>query len=284
MSILKLQCVVVLYKMSFEQSQTMRSLLNCCLQQQELGQQLSVLVYDNSPYRQQPPDFKNPFGLFEYQHDANNGGLAVAYKTALEKAHIKHIAWLLLLDQDTHLELGFLQSLLGTIRQHVPPDVCAMVPRLMQNGTILSPQVVGKFSNKSITNTFSGISPQRLTALNSAACLLVDSVFLAGGFPQAYDLDFLDHAMFYRLQAGLSRVMVLDVSMQHQLSLNNIEKEMSMERYAKVLAAEWNFIRETGSGGGTIVHRIRLLKRAILHYFHLENNSYAKQALRSAFS
>jgi hypothetical protein len=111
----------------------------------------------------------------------------------------------------------------------------------------------------------------------------VQAVIRAGGFPAEYWLDYLDHVMFHRLQAAGGRVMVLDVSIEHRLSLQNLESEMTLERYANVLSAEWKFIKETGSGGGPLVHRLRLIRRA-LSFLKLRNKRYARKVLHSAFS
>jgi GT2 family glycosyltransferase len=279
-----IQCVIVLYKTAPTDSQTISSLIDCCKRKNGLAEQLSILIYDNSPARQEYSPADLPFGAMEYRHDEQNGGLRAAYDYALAKAQHMNIDWLLLLDQDTVLESSLLSALLQEIL--IPPssDVCAIVPKLMQNGTMLSPQVVGKLQNTSIFPGFSGISLKCLTALNSASCLRVFSLVKIGGFPREYWLDYLDHALFHRLQAAGGRILVLDVTIQHHLSLVNIETEMSVERYAHVLSAEWIFVREIGWVWGPLVHRLRLLKRGISHFVKLRDKSYALQALRSAFS
>ena len=104
-----------------------------------------------------------------------------------------------------------------------------------------------------------------------------------GRFPREYWLDFLDHIMFHRLQEAGGLVLVLNVVIEHRLSLHNLEAEMDLERYANVLSAEWRFVRETGSGGGHLVHRLRLLKRALSHTIKLRNKNYAVKTLRAVF-
>jgi len=222
-----------------------------------------------------------PFWRIEYYHDAQNGGLAAAYNYALRAACNKNIDWLLLLDQDTLLEVGLFLALFREIDARLPPYVCALVPKLVQNNAIISPQIVGLIRNKPISPQFSGLCSQLMTAFNSAACLRVRAIDDVGGFPQEYWLDYLDHIMFYRLQAADGRMLVLDVAIQHRLSLLDMEEEMNVKRYANVLAAEWSFIKETKSGGGALVHRVRLLKRAMSLLIKLRNYSYSLQAFRS---
>ncbi len=256
--------------------------MDCCNQQSGLAQQLSILIYDNSPYPQQPPPTELPFGATEYRHDAQNGGLAAAYNYALATAQRLNLDWLLLLDQDTVVEGDLFSALLREILAPPSNDVCAMVPKLVQNGIMLSPQVIGKLWNNSVTPDFSGISSKPLTALNSAACLRVQTLVKVGGFPRDYWLDYLDHVMFHRLQAVGGRMFVLDVAIQHHLSSMNLETEMSIDRYANMLSAEWRFVEETRSGGGSLVHRLRLLKRAARLFLKIRNRSYALHTIKSS--
>ncbi len=283
MSGILIQCVIVLYKNTLSESRTLRSLSECCLQECGLAERLSILIFDNSPTAQQPNPTDWPFGPIEYHHDAENGGLAAAYNYALSTARNENIEWLLLLDQDTLLEAGLFSAMFREIGAPLTSYVCALVPKLVQNGVIISPQIVGTFRNKPISPQFSGLCSRLTTAFNSAACLRVQAVVDVGGFPQEYWLDYLDHVMFYRLQVADGRIFVLDVTMQHHLSLLNMEVEMSVERYANVLAAEGKFIKETNSRGGSLVHRMRLLKRAMSLLIKLRNRSYALQIFKYIF-
>jgi GT2 family glycosyltransferase len=278
----QVQCVIVLYKSAPAESRAVCSLLDCVSGDAHLAEQLEILIYDNSPTVQHLETTQ--FNRVEYQHDPQNGGLARAYNYALELTQRKHINWLLLLDQDTALEAGFFASLLREINAPPPANTCAIVPKLMQDGTILSPQIVRKFRNASISSKFSGTCSGPLTALNSAACLRVQAVTAIGGFPREYWLDYLDHAMFYRLQAAGGRIMVLDIVIEHHLSLMNLRTEMSITRYSNILAAEWRFIRETGSGGGSLIHRLRLLKRAFGLLLKNSNRAYVLNTFRASFS
>jgi GT2 family glycosyltransferase len=262
----------------------MQSLIDCCAQDGGLASNLSLLVYDNSPAPQQMNPADRRIGQVEYRHDPANGGLAAAYNHALSLAQDKQIEWLLLLDQDTVVGPELLSALLQQIATPVQADVCAMVPKLVQDDAVISPQIVQRFNNRSVATNFSGVSSRRVTALNSGACLRVQAVQAIGGFPWEYRLEYLDHIMFSRLQSGGGKVLVLEVTMQHQLSLLNIEDEMSLTRYAGVLSAEWQFVRETRRGSGPLVHRLRLLKRALFHAMKLRNKGYARQTLHAALS
>jgi GT2 family glycosyltransferase len=280
----RIECVVVLYKTSWRESSAVRSLIDCCGELPGLADGLCVLIYDNSPEAQELEADEIPFKSLEYLHDSDNGGLAKAYNRGLDAAIRQNIQWLLLVDQDTLLDVAVFTALLREVATPPRPDVVALVPKLVQDGRVISPQIVGRFRNTSAPWDLLGTSARRLTALNSAACLRVQAVLDVGGFPREYWLDYLDHIMFYRLQRAGGRVMVLDATIQHRLSYLNLETEMSMERYANMLAAEWRFIRETGTGGGPLLHRLRLCKRALKLRLELKDSRYGWKTLRAAFA
>jgi hypothetical protein len=162
--------------------------------------------------------------------------------------------------------------------------ICAIVPKLVQHEKVLSPQRVGRIYNHHLQVTTTGLQLDPITAFNSAACLRVSSIISVGGFPPIYWLDYLDHIMFHRLQATGDRVLILDVAMEHNLSLENMEMEMDIKRQANLLTAEWRFIRETRWGGGPFFHRLRLLKRAFHYAIRLHNKTYALQTLHAIFT
>ncbi|HTF69596.1 MAG TPA: glycosyltransferase [Edaphobacter sp.] len=282
MSEILIQCVVVLYECTVEDSRTLQALAKFCRQQNDLARRIDLLLYDNSSH----PQTINlnqwiDCGSVEYCHAKENGGLLAAYTEALRRARENGIDWLLLLDQDTTLAPTMFPVLFSELRSSLTPNICALVPKLMQNGLIISPQIVGRFLNHDCSAAFSGISSKTITAFNSAACLRVQALDAIGGFPRDYWLDFLDYIMFHRLQAAGGQVLILDITMEHHLSLRNLETEMSLVRYANVLASEWRFIRETGSRGGPLIHRLRLFKRAFGYSFNLKNKAYALITLRA---
>jgi GT2 family glycosyltransferase len=283
MSKILIQCVVVIYKCSLEQSRTLHSLATFCRQQKGLAQQIALLIYDNSPDPQVQRLDEWSCGAIQYCHSSENGGLAAAYNHALTMAQYSGIEWLLLLDQDSVFDSAFFPALMAAIASPLPAEICAMVPKVFQDARILSPGFVTRFRKHYVPATFSGMHRKPIVALNSGACLRVKNVTAVGGFPREYWLDYLDHIMFYRLQAAGGRIWVLDVELQHRLSFQNMETEMSVNRYRSLLAAEWGYIRESGEGGGSLVHRFRLMRRALGQVLKHKNNAYAKLSFAAAF-
>lgn len=281
MSVPLIQCVVVLYKCTFGESRTVQSLRECCRANKDIAEQLSILFYDNSPDAQAWDATAWPSMRVAYQHPAENGGLAAAYNEALAVAREQHIDWLLLLDQDTLLYPAFFHALSAATR-NPRAEICAIVPKLVQEGKLITPLAVAFFQNRYLPAGFSGVYPIKITAMNSAACLRVQAMTGIGGFPAKYWLDYLDHVVFHWLQAAGGKVLILDIAIEHRLSLKNMEAEMSLTRYANVLAAEWMFVRETRSGGGPLTHRLRLVKRALVYAITIKNKAYTWQTLRAA--
>ena len=276
-----IQCVVVLFKQSPMQALSLSSLLQICAEDPAIQHKIKILVQDNSP----EAPLSNPSlgsDRFEYFHAPTNPGLADAYNRALSIAKSDGIPWLLTLDQDTFLDRHFLVQLLAALESGEAGQACAYVPELVKDGLVLSPQIAGRVLYHRIPLGFSGFSAKRLVAFNSAACLSVPALVAIGGFPREYWLDYLDHIVFYRLQAAAGRVYVLNSQLAHSLSMQDIESEVSIERYTNVLAAEWRFVRDSSSALGSIIHRLRLLKRALVHALTLKDKSYAIRTIHAA--
>jgi GT2 family glycosyltransferase len=276
-----IQCVVVLYKQSPMEALSLSSLLQICVDDPAIAAKLRILVQDNSPEAPLPESIPGS-ECFEYFHAPTNPGLAAAYNRALAMAKSGGIPWLLMLDQDTALDRRFFVQLLAALEAGNSEQACAYVPELVKDGLVLSPQVVGKVFYRRIPLGFSGLAAAPVVAFNSAACLSVPALLAIGGFPEEYWLDYLDHIVFYRLQAAGGRVYVLNSQLTHSLSMQNLESEVSIERYSNVLAAEWRFVRDSSSVVGSIIHRLRLLKRAVTHALRLKNKSYAILTMRAA--
>lgn len=276
-----IQCVVVLYRCSPDDSSSLVSLSSFFEGDPQLARSIALLIYDNSPESHRIDLSRWNCAAVEYHHDPENGGLAPAYNSALARAQQKGIEWLLLLDQDTMLNAEYFLALFSAVRSALPEKVCALVPKLIQEGKVLSPQAIGHFRNASVSAEFTGIHDGTVTAFNSAACMKVQFVASVGGFAPEYPLAFLDHIMFYRLRTAGGQVLVLNAQLEHDLTLTNLESKMSVERYQGVLNAEWRFIRETGMNGGPLAHRLRLLRRAIRQAAGLRNKGYAFRTLRA---
>jgi GT2 family glycosyltransferase len=276
-----IQCVVVLYKQRPDQAKSLVSLIEIRRQDQSIANKVRIFVQDNSPDIQ-PPAIATFSNEMAYHHDPTNPGLASAYNAALAIADSQGCKWLLLLDQDTVLSRDFLFGLLTAVQSPVAERACAIVPQLIRAGKLLSPHLVRRRSYDPLPIGFSGFTSEPLLPCNSASCLKVQTLISIGGFPQEYWLDFLDYAVFHKLHAAGGHVYVMDAQLEHNLSLHNMEAEVSITRYINMLAAEWMFIRETKPRSDRLLHRLDLFKRALRQVARLRNKAYAWQTLRAA--
>ena len=276
----RIQCVVVLYRTSLQASETFQTLTAALREAPALAARVSLLIYDNSPEPQPIEVRRGVFAAVKYQHDPLNGGLATAYNAALLIAEGTGCEWLWLFDQDTSILVELIPATFAAVDSKPSPEICGIVPRLVQDGVVLSPIAVHRFRYQQVNEGLSGVSREWMTALNSCACLRVSALRTIGGFPARYWLDFLDHAVFHYLHDRGGRLLVLDVTIPHRLSTNNLRKESSHRRFDNLLAAEWQFVRETGWGGGSLMHRARLLKRALRTLLTQREPAFALQVLR----
>lgn len=162
----ELSCVLVLYRKTPDQSQALADLRTFFREKAQAGVTLSLLVYDNSPSAASPRPEVWKGVTMTYRHDPRNLGLAVAYNLALQKAVESGRKWLLLLDQDTHLKGDFLDTLLEQLDKPANA-VCALVPKLRQGQTILSPTWITQMREQQVEADFAGDCEKRVMALSS---------------------------------------------------------------------------------------------------------------------
>lgn len=275
------QAVVVLYKTTMQESATLHSLDTIFAAQPELAERVDLLVYDNSPEPHPPANEQTGAAHLIYRHDSSNRGLAGAYNVALDLARQKQLQWLLLLDQDTTLTSEYLHSLFERIVAEPPSEACAIVPRQVRDGVLLSPRLIRRGRELPVPD---GLATEPLTVFNSAACVRVSSLLAIGGFPREFPLDYLDHVVFHRLQAKAGgRLWVMPIRIEHQLSIKNLAEEMSLERYRRLLVAEWGYIGEVKPKGGTPVQRVRLLQRALAQA-KMKDRRFARETLAAALN
>ncbi len=270
----ELVAVLVLYRCVAEQSPCFQSLRHLLEATPELADGFSLLLYDNSPAPRAVPAFP---GAVTYLHDAANGGVAAAYNAGLSLARERKASWLLLLDQDTELTAGYLAELRALARS-VPPEVAAIVPRLVQDGHVHSPREVPRWTHRALPAEATGLLRQQVTAFNSGACLRTAAI---EQFPQRYWLDFLDHAVFHELQRKGGRVWLMQSTLAHGLSAHNLDQDSSPSRYLNQLQAERDFYCEYGSPTDRIYYRLRRAKQTLGQLLKVRDKRFALLSARA---
>ena len=275
---MRIAIVLVLYKRSAEESEslvTLRQILNTV---PEIGSELSLLVYDNSPTSHEVPALPIPL---RYVSDPSNSGLASAYNEGLRMAAVNGASWLMLLDHDTVLTREYLSEL-RDLAGSVPEGVWVVVPKLVHTGGIHSPHYLPRLSHHAVAANFSGVATQDVSAFNSGALVRVNALQLLGGFPMSFRIEYLDHAMFHMLQSAGGKVWVMRATLAHDLSAMRLGETTSMARYRQILIAERNFysgMKFTNRAW----YRSRRLKQACGHLLKVKNKQFAWWDLRAAF-
>jgi glycosyltransferase involved in cell wall biosynthesis len=268
----KITAVIVLYKRQADQSEAFLSLREMLSQTSALraGREIDLLLYDNSP----SAPAQGPGGGLGYHHDPANGGLAAAYNYALNHARTVGSEWLLLLDQDTTLTQIYLDSLFDAIRlTAADPSIAAFVPLLEMHGRIYSPEATFFYHLRHqfphprdfpVQREVSGVQPARLNAYNSGAAVRVSALESIGGFPAAFHVDYLDHAIFHLLQQQRMKVYVLPAILRQQLSHIDLDA-VPLTRHQSVLDSQTRFVARYGAFVDALLFRLWLLRKSRLY-------------------
>lgn len=217
----KLLIVLVLYQRAPEQSEAFLSLCEVLADLPEAGKRFGCLIYDNSPQQHALP----PVGFScEYISDPSNPGLARAYNEARERAAATGANWLLLLDHDTAVTREYLAEVLSATQEVAgKATIAAVIPKLVQGNTTLSPQWPNHrrpSRSRPVALSFSGEIQGELQAFNSGAVLRLSALAAIGGFDESFPLDYLDHSTFRQLQRKGYSAYVLRSTLTHELSVS----------------------------------------------------------------
>lgn len=284
MSNLQILAVLVLYKRSPEESESFTSLRHILQKRPELAATMSLLVYDNSPEMHTLPEMQM---TTHYASNPSNPGLAEAYNNGLQIAQREGIEWLLLLDQDTLLTESYLEQLIDLTSQSAEMDsaVCAIVPKLIYEHRgrqlVHSPHFMPRLTHHGIDLSFSGVADEELSGYNSATTLRVRDMAALGGFSIRYPMEFLDHVTFHTLQKQGGKVWVMESMLQHSLSTRDLEQNVSLVRYKKILYAERDFHLSLATQH-RLWYRIRRFKQGMGHLIKMKNKRFAVWDLRAA--
>lgn len=245
MTVLKsLVGVAVLYKCSFEKSNTIVS-LNKSLE--KFQKKLTLLVYDNGPEKQYTKE-RFEYGNFDiiYKHDPNNPGLSKAYNEGVKYATSHGADWILLLDQDTIYSSDFLEFYLEAIMENLASEIVCIIPKVLSanDNTLFSPS---KIYPGGITRPANRIKPgiieKPITSINSGTFISIQFIISVGGFSDEYPLDMLDHWYFREIIRKKKKVLLLNTFVHHNLSVNSFFDEVSINRYDSILLSERKFFR-----------------------------------------
>ncbi len=238
--ITRLLAVIVIHKMQPLDSSTLQTLLASVENTSPGNLDLKILVWDNTPGRQDIGEL--PSGI-SYKSAPHNPGLAQAYNQALEQAEAEGYEWLLTLDQDSFLPVDFLAKIADSARKLSPDKtIGAIVPQVISDGRIISPFRFVLGVPRWFGRGFVGISKRAAYAANSGSTLRVRTLREIGGYDPMFPLDLSDTNLFHRLHgAGRSVFIAGDVLVDHDFALLNKHVRMGIERYKESLLDDCAF-------------------------------------------
>ena len=266
--------VIVLYKKNIEECisyQTLKMYVNLYFANYKL------IIYNNSP-EFVIPELENALLV----NSTKNTKLPEAYNYALNYAIENECKWLLLIDQDTELSEDYFNSLSVFLNINKDDNIVAVVPTLKDGEQILSPKRISSVGWWEYQLRHTGIQHGRVIAFNSLSLLRVGFLKTAGGFSEKYPLDMLDHWYYNQIYLQRKQVYVLDCTISHNLSFQNYEKDVDINRHIEFLEAERLFVSELGPLHYT-VYKIKLLLRSLKQFIIFKNKRYAKMTLKKLF-
>lgn len=272
---MKTTIVMVVYKQKLEQSRTFQTMQSTLFTKGRLKDEVHVIIYDNSPEPQSVP--REYADVFTYKHDPRNLGIAVAYNYAWQAAKQHNSEWLILLDHDTELTQAYADEILS-LEKIDRNQVAAVVPKIVCNEIMISPVFSDTLQPLKDVRPETGIQHRSVMAINSGSAINMLFLNKIGGFNEEFPLDFLDHWLFHEMYEQGYKSFVLDVTLEHELSVMNYDT-VSLQRYKSILGSEMHFYKNYKK---SLLKRYKrqLLLRTVKQLVFVKNKSIAFHTLR----
>ncbi|WP_086350448.1 glycosyltransferase [Candidatus Enterococcus clewellii] len=252
--------VLVLYKKKIAECPSYNALSQIVAKRKNVY----LLIYDNSPKKQADALFDRE--RVSYLHNSANPGLAQAYNKGLSLFNQVSAQLLLLLDQDTEVDSSYFEQI--TSLSDVD-NVGAFVPIVYSGSRKISPVFSDSYVSGELSFPSVGRTEQRLMAINSGTSLTKAGVTAVGQFNEAFPLDFLDHWIFWKLNQEHQSIEVLDLKLEHDLSVLDYS-QISLARYESIISAERLFYQKYDKGK-LADHTKHLMKRTVKQFVTVKN-------------
>lgn len=274
---MKQTIVIVFYQESIAASKTFSTLVTA-LKGRDAGG-IDLILYDNSPEKQEFSAADYPGLHLSYVHDPRNLGIATAYNYALAQALENGSEWLLLFDHDTEVTENYAEKFCSAVEADAA--IAAVVPKINSGGTMISPVYSDSLRPLTEKRPQPGVQDTPVMAINSGSLLRVSFLQEIGGFNEAFPLDYLDHWLFHEIYARGKKVLLEDVILEHELSVMDYNS-VSFNRYKSILDAEAKFYAEykTELLGS---YKKQLFKRLMKQLLLVKNKKIALYTLRRLF-
>jgi len=277
---MKITIVVVFYKQKPEESKTFQTLKSTLFTKKELLNDIDLILYDNSPVKQDFTPLQYEGIHISYNHDPRNLGIAAAYNHAWSVAKGNGSQWLLLLDHDTVITDKYINEVQNVF--DLSENIAAVVPKISCENKMISPVYSHSLRPLQEESPDFGLQERPVMAINSGSLIRVDFLNELNGFNQQFPLDYLDHWLFFEIYARGKRVWVSDVILEHELSVMDYSR-VSLKRYQSILDAEFifyqNYKKELYPS-----YRTQLAKRFLKQVLTVKNKKIAMYTLKRLFS
>jgi GT2 family glycosyltransferase len=273
---MQILAVVVLYKQSPEESETIRSLTRVFEQNPELKSSVRVLLWDNSPVPVTKASLPFPVAL---GHAGGNVGTSGAYNHAMKFADLAGCQWLFLLDQDTTVSGELLLGMVGYSEKFKDAqEVAAVVPFVISHGTLVSPRRLLSFNRvQQIPLTYQGLCRDKAYAVNSATLMRVAALREIGGYSEEFWLDLSDVYVFQELhRKGRYIYIAGDLRVEHSIASMDYDREMSPQRYKNFMAAESAYVDLYLPPLDRLSQILRLSVRTVRQYRRYQNKIFSR--------
>jgi len=274
-----IQIVLVLYNTTLKESLTYQTFKKNI---KNRSFYYELIIYNNSPEIDIQTDTS-----YLLVNSETNEMLAGAYNFALKRAFDTKKKWLLLFDQDTAITEKYLIEIEQFLMSGNVEDFAAVVPLLYKENLHLSPvcyyPILGPFYFIKPIDKVGLDSKKCVIAFNSASLLSVSFMQSIGGFSYVYPLDMQDHWYFYRIFKEKRKVLILKSKLEQNLSLIDIDKSMSIQRYTDFLKAlnlfskEFKFIAK-------LILKIRLCDFLVSQLVNSRKRKFFKATLNAFFT
>lgn len=222
----KVLAVLVLYGIPLEESLTFRT-INVALSKK--GIRLDLIVYDNSPNKNEVVVESSNLNII-YKKDYSNSGISKAYNFAANFANDMNKDWLLFLDQDSNIPNDFF-IVVDTYLNDFSNEVL-FVPILKSGDMTLSPCSFRFMKGSSLKSINHGlIAVKEKSIFNSGIVVSLSAFNNIGGYEERIPLDFSDHSFFNRYKKKYSKMVVMPITIEHELSSFSKDKVTVLRRF-----------------------------------------------------
>lgn len=232
--------VIVLYNIKIEDSPTYQSFIRAA---SVARLDYKLLIFDNSPKAQAGVHQKEESYL--YYWDGVNHGLSNAYNYAALKAKELNIDWLMLLDQDTEIDLNYFYHLMESKKLYPVQEL--FVPRLkIQTGKTFSPNYFFLKRLWLIYDLKAGEHSIVRNAFVNSGIFIRRALFeSAGGYNPAVKIDFSDFEFIHRLKSKTNSFCLVNSTWTQSFSYFDTDESKRKARFGILIENANALTKET---------------------------------------